>query len=244
MGIDSIETALWLGPPKKGATGPLDSDDWLGKAQAAALLGVHPRQLERRASAGQVRKRILPKKPSEKAARVVYFREDLEAIKRDPPEAHMDESELVLLKQHEEKEQEKERAAIERERNIVVSVDRLIAAIEIQNRATSDSDRAAQSAADAKQLQAIEALSAAFIRAFPPPAPGPRYWLKLTEAAEYSGLTEAWLLAQARAGAEYALNVGMGTRANWRFNREMLGTGSGRPKGELTFNRETPQTVP
>jgi hypothetical protein len=223
VGTDLIETALWLGNAKKGATGPLDSEDWLGKAEAAALLGVHPRQLERRASAGQVRKRILPKKPSEKAARVVYFREDLEAIKRDPPEAHMDHSELALLKEHEAKELEKERAAIERERNIVASVDRLIAAIETQNRAIPDPERAAQAAADAKRLQAIEALVAAFIRAFPPPASEPRYWLKLTEAAEYSGLTESWLLAQARAGAQYALNVGMGTRANWRFNREMLG---------------------
>ena len=54
------------------------------------------------------------------------------------------------------------------------------------------------------------------------PAPQPKPWLGLAEAAEYSGLPRAWLIAQARSGALRAVNVGQGTRERWRFNREAL----------------------
>jgi hypothetical protein len=68
---------------------------------------------------------------------------------------------------------------------------------------------------------ALAAHLAALARAFPPPA-DPRPWLTLAEAVEYSGLPEVWLVAQARAGAAFAVNVGQGSKAHWRFNRAAL----------------------
>jgi hypothetical protein len=53
-----------------------------------------------------------------------------------------------------------------------------------------------------------------------------RPWLTLAEASEWSGLPAAWLLAQARAGAPFALNVAHGSKAHWRFNREALAAAS------------------
>jgi hypothetical protein len=57
-----------------------------------------------------------------------------------------------------------------------------------------------------------------------PPVPPPRVkrWLTLDEAVEYSGLPRAYLLQQAREGAAFALNVGLFSRARWRFDRDQL----------------------
>jgi hypothetical protein len=63
----------------------VDDNAWLGKAEAAALLGVSVRQLELKTAQGLVRKETLPKKPSDRAARVVYWREDLDAIRAGKP---------------------------------------------------------------------------------------------------------------------------------------------------------------
>ena len=52
--------------------------------------------------------------------------------------------------------------------------------------------------------------------------PAPRPWLTLKEAEAWSGLPAAFLLAQARRGAPYAVNVGQGSREFWRFNRDGL----------------------
>lgn len=63
--------------------------------------------------------------------------------------------------------------------------------------------------------------------AFPAPAPVVKPWLTVDEAAEVSGLPQAWLLKQARKnghGAKciVAMNVGTEKRAVWRFSREAL----------------------
>ena len=50
----------------------------------------------------------------------------------------------------------------------------------------------------------------------------PKPWLTISEAVEYSGLPRSYLLAQARAGAVRAVNVGTGKQEYWRFNREAL----------------------
>ena len=63
----------------------VDNDAWLAKAEAAALIGVSVRQLELKTAQGQIRKETLPKKPNERAARVVYSREDLDAIRAGKP---------------------------------------------------------------------------------------------------------------------------------------------------------------
>lgn len=58
---------------------------WLSKGEAAALLGVQTRQIERREAAGQLRKRMLPKEAGQTAARVVYSKADLLALKAGTP---------------------------------------------------------------------------------------------------------------------------------------------------------------
>jgi excisionase family DNA binding protein len=56
--------------------------------------------------------------------------------------------------------------------------------------------------------------------AFPSPPPTVGKWLTLDEASEASGLPKSWLLAQARAGAAFAMNVGSGKKAAWRFRAD------------------------
>lgn len=73
---------------------------------------------------------------------------------------------------------------------------------------------------DGDPFAGLAAHLARLAAAFPTPQPKP--WLTLDEAAEYSGLPRAWLIAQARSGALRAVNVGQGTKEFWRFNREGL----------------------
>jgi hypothetical protein len=47
-------------------------------------------------------------------------------------------------------------------------------------------------------------------------------WLTLDAAAEASGLPKSYLLAQAKLGAPYALNVGSAERPRWRFRTESM----------------------
>jgi hypothetical protein len=63
----------------------IESGVWLTKDEAAALLGVHPRQVERREAGGQIRKKALPREPGQTTARVVYSRADLLAVKAGTP---------------------------------------------------------------------------------------------------------------------------------------------------------------
>lgn len=49
----------------------------------------------------------------------------------------------------------------------------------------------------------------------PPASVG--FWADVDFAAELSGLPKRYLIAQAKAGAPWALNVGQGKRAIWRF---------------------------
>jgi hypothetical protein len=57
--------------------------------------------------------------------------------------------------------------------------------------------------------------------AFPSP-PRPKPWLTLVEAVEFSGLPQAYLLTQARAGSIRAVNVGTAKQQRWRFHRSSL----------------------
>ena len=52
----------------------------------------------------------------------------------------------------------------------------------------------------------------------PPPTIGK--WLTLDQAHEQSGLPRAWLLAQARGGAPWAMNCGTGKKEFWRFRAD------------------------
>jgi hypothetical protein len=60
-------------------------DLWVSKAEAAQLLAVSPRQIERHEAAGKIRKQIAPKAPGERSGRAIYSRSDLQAIKAGTP---------------------------------------------------------------------------------------------------------------------------------------------------------------
>ena len=58
--------------------------------------------------------------------------------------------------------------------------------------------------------------------AYPPPVPVLGTWATLDDAAKQSGLPKSYLVAQAKSGAPFALNVGSDKRAAWRFRVEAL----------------------
>ena len=69
-------------------SGTKTAADWLPKAEAAALLGVSYRQLERRAKAGYVQTQYAERGPTESAAAALYSRADIEALKAGKPNVH------------------------------------------------------------------------------------------------------------------------------------------------------------
>lgn len=69
-------------------------DDWISKKQAAEILGVNPRQIEKRAEKGWIDKRYPPRRPHETHARVEYRRADVHAI-RDGKPNHCEALELI-----------------------------------------------------------------------------------------------------------------------------------------------------
>jgi hypothetical protein len=81
--------------------------------------------------------------------------------------------------------------------------------------------RSAPAAAAVVPAAPVAALAELLASRLAPPA-GPRPWLTLDEAAEYSGLPAAWLLSQARSGSLVAIDVGMGSQERWRFSRARL----------------------
>jgi hypothetical protein len=141
----------------------IENGEWVNKTEAAEILGVSVRQVEIRAAKGEVRKQVLPKKPNERAARVEYLREDLEAIRAGKPNR--------------------------------------------RGEPTPEPVALAVVAPAGDPFAGLAAHLAALSRAFPPPVET-RPWLSLTEAAAWSGLPAAWLLAKAREGSPFAVNVG------------------------------------
>src|SRR5690348_10623868 len=72
-----------------GFTGAdLPVETWLTKPDAAKIAGIGTRQLERRGSTGMVRKFALERRPGQRAASVLYSREDCEALREGRAPAH------------------------------------------------------------------------------------------------------------------------------------------------------------
>ena len=166
--------------------------DWLPKEEAAELLGVSIRQLENRTLKGEIRKKTLPRLPNERAARVMYSIEDLKAINAGSPNHYG----------------EPAASSVPRASDLVAVI------------TGRPNHSGAPAAGD--PFAGLAAHLAALAKAFPPPAEA-KPWLTLAEAAAYSGLPAAWLVAQAREGGKkWVVNVGQGTKAHWRFNREAL----------------------
>jgi excisionase family DNA binding protein len=78
--------------------------------------------------------------------------------------------------------------------------------------------------APAGDVQTVAATIAAVLREAMQPAPAVKPWLTLSEASDYSGLSESYLVRAARDGSIRAINLAKnGGRAFWRFNRDALG---------------------
>jgi hypothetical protein len=255
----SFETGAWLGRPKaqRVKMSEIDSSIWIGKQEAATMLNVQPRQVERRAQQGRIERRLLPRVAGEKAARVVYSRDDIERLQNEEHAERMAAraEELAARPPAEDVDPSQWVPKLEAAKIINLSVrqvEHLAAKGELRKRTLPKalSERAARVAYYRPDLEdilsgnrknpavpfapaaappaGVLALPAALIDALRErrelPAPAPRPWLTLTEAVEYSGLPASWLLAQARRGVPWALNVGQGIKAHWRFNRNAFET--------------------
>jgi hypothetical protein len=59
--------------------------EWVSKIEAAKMLGVRERQVEKRAQQGWIQLRYLPRLPTERSRRVQYWRADIEALLAGTP---------------------------------------------------------------------------------------------------------------------------------------------------------------
>jgi predicted DNA-binding transcriptional regulator AlpA len=82
--MSSVESVAWLGKAKSEPVkmSEVDNGTWLGKGDAAKLLKVSTRSLERDAQRGAIARMYLPRQAGEKSARAVYSRADIEALLR------------------------------------------------------------------------------------------------------------------------------------------------------------------
>jgi hypothetical protein len=176
--------------------------EWLLKEDAAKLLGVATRQVERRARQGFIETKRLPRGINETTARVVYLRADLVAIKAGKPNVH-----AVAVS---EKPEQSHDEYFTESRDLARKPESTTGAVAL--RPGSDDPFEALAA----KLAGLASFAAQYAK------PDVKPWLTLAEAVEYSGLPSHHLVEQARAGLIRAVNVGQGTREFWRFNREAL----------------------
>jgi hypothetical protein len=171
--------------------------EWLSKRDAARLLGVGERQIERQAAAGKIRTRREPRQPHQTAAPVLFSREDVEAIKAGTPNYYP-----VV---------EKRPAAGSNDAGAVASG-------EPETQESKAILPAAPAAPAGAALERLAQLLAA------PPAPPAKPWLSISEAAAFSGLPAAFLRRHAPdlAPIGYAVDVSRGGRPRWRILRAAL----------------------
>jgi hypothetical protein len=182
---------------------PAIEEDWIPKAAAAKLLGVSPRQIERREQRGYIEKRQLPRRPTESTARVEYSRADVLALKAGTPNTYA-------------------RAVEESEKSTSGPV-----SIRLNTSQPAESTALARVepiGAPGREFERFAQLFATIQGAKPTPKP----WLSLDEASAFSGLTRAWLLKEAESGEGSIAIRDMGKHARggrWRFLRDDLGKG-------------------
>jgi hypothetical protein len=170
--------------------------EWLTKNEAAALMKVGTRQVEKRAKLGWIEKRTLPRFPNETQARVEYSRRDIEALLSGAPNMH---GEAMADGP----------AAVSQTGPIP------------QTRQDAPPMAVARVKAPRDEFGALALHLASLAAKYPAQ---PKLWLPLVDAADYSGLPKAWLLKQAEAGLDpsLAINVGTDLRHRWLFSREGL----------------------
>jgi hypothetical protein len=174
--------------------------EWLPKAEAAALLDVAPRTLERHEAKGYIEKRNAPRGPLGRGNEVEYSVADILALKAGKPNVHA-------------------RPVAEESSMALAPVNGSPATVAPSTALARRNDKdAGPFAGLAAQLAGL----AAFAAQYGPPAEG-KPWLSLREAIDYSGLPKANLLKRARAGTLRAeLVSGESAREVWKFNREAL----------------------
>lgn len=172
---------------------------WVEKDDAAELLRVTVRSIERLAAAGRLRKQTLPREKSDTSARVFYSREDLLALKAGTPN------------EYGEKPTHYDNAG----RYPVP-----IYAEGVSNDAAPQLPQTALATSPPSEFMR-DLVAALAARLSQTPAVAPKAWLNLAEAAEASGLTARYLLAN----VDYlqALDLGAHTRGGrWRFRLDAL----------------------
>lgn len=245
--MPQIENVSWMGTAKAKAVNisQIDSGVWLGKAEAAKLLKTSPRQLERRAQMGLIKKRYLPKRATETTARVVYLRDDIEKLLNGESELDLTEKALAWVSRDEaaaflgvskgQLHNRTRQGFIEKEKResgVVYSMADLIALkagrpIRVKGgRAAPAAQVALQTPGTAlakrgtmSEWEDFARLLATIVKARETPLALERY-MSVAEAVEYSGLPAAYLIKAAKAGTIRAVNVGTGKREFWRFARE------------------------
>lgn len=168
------------------------TEEWVSKERAAGLLNVEPRQVEKRAQQGFIEKQYLPRKPTERAARVQYKTADIEALLAGTPNMYGEPM---------KDEQWSPRPA----RELVVM--------------PAPSAPPAIALAEVDFFGAMALQLARLSAAFPTP-PITKAWLTVDEAAEYSGLPVPEVERLVEEGIVYA-PVGRG-RKTWRIQRASL----------------------
>lgn len=175
--------------------GPAGS--WLSKQDAARLVGISIRQLERRESQGYIRKHVLPRRAQQKTAPVVYLREDCEALKEGRAQSYGETVRSSRAK----------------------TAGEPLATLPAPDEAsvpTALAPRAPQAAANANWDAFCRAVATAIA-----PREEPKPYLTIREAAEYSGLPVAYLRRMAPNGGFGAVDVASegATKRAWRFRR-------------------------
>jgi hypothetical protein len=170
----------------------LEDGIWMSKEEAAAFCGVKVRSIERKEAAGCIRKQTLPREPGQTTARVVYSKADLVALKAGAPNDYR-------------------RPASDE------------ATPGAGNPGTALATTAHATGSNGVEGSAQQGLLQAFGLLFERVAPRPeaKPWLTLEEAADFSGLTQAWLLRQAEGSAPFVLDLGKHSRGGrYRFRRK------------------------
>jgi hypothetical protein len=164
------------------------NDEWITKEEAAKMLGVSTRQIERLAARGLIQRRYI--KPG-KGNRYGQTQVQGAAV-------------LTMTK----------------ERQAAMRGDSGDGSTRVAVAPAARSQTALATNAQADFFTGLAAHLAKLSAAFPPPAKNP--WLTLDEAAEFSGLTKAWLLEQAASVVPMLAIRDMGKHARggrWRFFR-------------------------
>jgi len=189
-----------------------NEEEWVSKAEAVALLGTSARQVERRAEAGNIAKKVEAKQPWQKAAPVYYSKGDILALKSGTPNQH-----ATVVPPH----NGNGNGHLGNSLGSTGATPTTDAATPATLATIPTPDNALQLVSIWKDLAVKLGALAVATPATTQPTSKP--WMTLAEAATWSGMPLRWIRAKAESGWEGAENIGTGKAKFWRINREALG---------------------